>query len=473
MKGLLDSALKRRVVFTIALVCLALILLIFAFQNGSPTEAGDKALGQAFLNIEKEAILNITIERSEQTIELHRTGRTWTIKKPIQSPADHEHVLEMLQQIVSTRSLGKVTPEGDEYSIKELERFGLTHPSLRLTLNQDHTFAVGRRSRFDNTIYVQRREDKTIEIVNGALATLSSMTLFNLREKRILPHEPHRIEVLNVLGQNLTEIRREGEGFTVRHIHATGSNEPYEKTMQADKEAVGRLLATLCHARARRFVMERAKPAELKRFGLHPPLLQLEVSLTSGIKETLLFGRSSTKPKHLFATQGEKRVVDLGISSLLQDFSVTAQSLRDRRLLPFDQDTVRRIDLRRSGKLVLSLKRSDADNAQERNWFLHHPQQSRAKNSEVFGLLYRLWRLKGQGEESPRILPPKKPELMIALYGEEDKALGTLAFYPTEAGEFRADNVQNSLSAEIDRAWMEDFPSEPEFYRAELLDSSP
>jgi hypothetical protein len=153
------------------------------------------------------------------------------------------------------------------------------------------------------------------------------------------------------------------------------------KPLAADQSAVSGMLSTLSLLNSERLVEENA--ADLKRYGLDQPSVEVEISEKTNQSKNLLIGDDTPTGGAVYAMLAgrphvytiatfDKNSVDKGLNEL-----------RDKRLFTIDADKVSRIELRHGGQDIEFGRDKD-------EWQILKPKPMRADSSQVSELVQKL-----------------------------------------------------------------------------------
>lgn len=173
------------------------------------------------------------------------------------------------------------------------------------------------------------------------------------------------------------EIRRMGADPVVLVKGANWTIEAPRK-FPADADVVNAMVSTLAVLSSDRLVDD--KTADFAPYGLKTPLLTLVVSRKDGKSHTLHLGDNAPSGSAVYArVEGEKRLFVVSTSTKT-GLEKTWRDLRDKRLLPFDNDKLTRVEL---GAIEFGKNNANA-------WTIIKPQALRADNFAAEELVRKL-----------------------------------------------------------------------------------
>ncbi len=191
-------------------------------------------------------------------------------------------------------------------------------------------------------------------------------------------------KVLDVPDANIQSIdlkKKDGSSITLEKQNGKW-NIAGPEYWAADQDAVTSMLSAL-HPVSADSVVENTT-ANPSQFGLKNPSLAVTIHLKSGKSDELKFGDDVPAGSLVYAqASGDPKVFALA-SSVKTSFDKTANDLRDKRLLTFDQNHLARVNLA-SGKSDIEFGKNNAN-----EWQILKPQPYRADSFQVEELIRKL-----------------------------------------------------------------------------------
>ncbi|HEX4165850.1 MAG TPA: DUF4340 domain-containing protein [Bryobacteraceae bacterium] len=151
---------------------------------------------------------------------------------------------------------------------------------------------------------------------------------------------------------------------------------------KADQDAATTLLSSL-HPVSADSVVENSS-SDLTKYGLNKPSLDVTVHLANGKSDELLFGDDVPAGSLVYVRTANDPKIYAVASSVKTSLDKSANDLRDKRLLTFDQNHLTRIDLM-SGKSDIEFGKNNAN-----EWQMLKPQPYRVDSFQVEELLRKL-----------------------------------------------------------------------------------
>ncbi len=179
------------------------------------------------------------------------------------------------------------------------------------------------------------------------------------------------------------QIVHRGEGPITVQFNASGKWEMTSpKPLPADSVAVAALTNTASRLDSERVVDPNV--TDLKAYGLAPPLIAVNFTTKDGKTSRLLIGDNTPEGSAVYAKlDGDPRLFTMA-SSFKSTFDKEAKDLRDKRLLPFTQDTLNRIEISAQKQTYEFVKKGEGE------WEIDKPKIMRADSIQTDDLIQRL-----------------------------------------------------------------------------------
>jgi hypothetical protein len=153
------------------------------------------------------------------------------------------------------------------------------------------------------------------------------------------------------------------------------------KAMPADQDAVKSLIGSLAALTADRLIDEH--PGSLNEFGLTNPPEEVDVTVKGTVNKVLI-GSDTPSGSDAYVKLESKPAVYTIASSTKSNFDKSVNDLRDKRLLPFNQDKVTSVSLTSKGPAFEFGKNSQGE------WQITKPKPLRADTQQVDDLVRKL-----------------------------------------------------------------------------------
>lgn len=413
-----------------------------------------------------DAVTRLNLFVGDRTFTLEKQGTSegshWVITAPVHTPAEDSTINAMVRHFVELKHKATVDQGSQEGRAElDLALFGLQPPRFKVVLTDpqgtSHGLLVGKRNSFDGSIYVQQEGSNSVHLVAGSIEYQVDKTLFQLRDRRLLAFGADGVNKLQVrLGSS--------NGYTLeRRDQALWLTEP--KKWLADSTAGDGVISALGSIRAKAFVSEAATGEEMAKYHLEKPAVLATAHLTaSGEPVEIRLGREQgSDDSPLFATLGVGApILEVTNTAILRTVVTGASDLRDKHVLRFERSDVAQLSIEK-GDHKLSLEKRPQENNE--TWFLTAPKVTKAMDSEVSGLLYRLWSLEAtrvahDAPTSPQDVAAMgldSPGQTVELFDREGESLGALLFGFTDGDQQyvktrdsgRVDRVPKTVAEEI------------------------
>ncbi len=314
----------------------------------------------------------------------------WLITEPVRTAAEASTVDGLLDALAALSRTGKVEGEG----AKELSLFGLDHPRYLLTIKdaagKSETLLAGKKNSFDGSLYVKHPDDAFVSLVGGGLEYQLEKDLFGLRDKNLVTFKSDEVTKLSV------SLSQKRPGYSLEKRDGIWMLTDPKET-PADSVQVSAMLSALSSVAAKGFVVESQTPVDLKAAQLDRPEADVRLALPSG-ELRLLFsqveqGKQGESARYYATVAGGGPILELSSDWALGKLRLKAEDLRDRHVAIFDRQSVGTLELEKNGVRLSFTRKPEGDGE---TWEMTAPEQHKAQDATLAGLVYRLWSMKAK-----------------------------------------------------------------------------
>jgi hypothetical protein len=342
--------------------------------------------------VSADDITTITVTKEgHDEYRLSRRDKEWQINGPFEAPAMGATIRTMTQELASPRSEKCFAHSAKD---KELEKYGLDKPHLRVTITikdgdktKDHTLLVGKPAdQPASARYAKLGDGEAIYTVPDKLLAATDHAALDLLDKKLLALDAKDINsIKSNAGGVATKLQRQEKGWKVVESPA---GQPYD----ADVQTVSSLVSVWTNLTAQRFAAYGPK-ADFAKFGLDKPAWTVTVGSTANGKSA---GHSLTFGKPVENSAGDRYArLDNGTgivvlpASTVKELERTYLDFVDRTLLKFDPATGSGL-VRKQGAETLELVKKDD------NWRILKPADLQADDKTMQGLFEQMSTLRAE-----------------------------------------------------------------------------
>lgn len=336
----------------------------FGVFQAEKEELAAKESEEKLFPFDPEAVTSLSLHRlGEETIELEKGPEGWRIVSPLSAPADELEVQKILRDLGWARQLRHIQDEGD------MKPFGLEKPLLKVEARtaegETAHLAVGLRNTFDSTYFVSRAPGQVVT-ANSLVKTTLEKTVFDLREKKVIPLKTGDVEGIEIEGEKRVALALQ-EGIWQMLA-------PHEG--RADEKETKSLLRTLIDIRASGFPAREEKD-------LGDPTFRLTLTPKEGEPVRVRFWEAEEESYAEVEGGVFAAIPTTTLSPLRQD----PEELLDQRIAPFDTDKVAKVEVRTTEE-SFTLRRTDE------GWTIEEPKEAPARRWKVNAGITNLSELK-------------------------------------------------------------------------------
>jgi hypothetical protein len=403
----------------------------FGVYEAKKEEARAEFEAREVLRFDKEKVVRIQLERGGKITTVERTGTNdknlseWKVVQPVKDAGDNTTINGLLGVVDRLESEQVIAGKDRE----PLEVYGLDPPREKITLTLEggssHTLQVGKKSAFDNRLYVQRAGDEDVLLVKGFVEKSLLKKTFDLRRKELVRFEKSLVRRLSLSGAGVKiDLKKEGNDWSI--------TAPLED--RADKGEVDKILNTVLNLRATGFPLGEKPGVEI--YGLKPAEVTVEVFVGPDmLPSSVVLGRGQLKPNlgKVFARLQPAGPVAEVREYQLKNLQKPPFDLQAKAPLEFESKQVFKIKSATDQSLiVLEKEEEERESRKVEVWSLVSPRSAKAKGYKINSFLSGLKGLKAvkfAGEKQKADLAVfglDQPTRTITLYDREDRELGVL-----------------------------------------------
>jgi hypothetical protein len=414
-------------VLAVLLAGLATFYYVYEVRQAPDREKAASIKDNLWKGVEAKDVEEILVRKGAETLQLKKSGETWTLAAPVAAPADRQAVEGLASSLATLRVEREI-----EANPQKPADFGLAPPAMEITFKakgQERGVKLGAKNPTGTWVYAQETGKPAVLLVPEGLLREAQKPPSDFRDRTLLAFDRKDVKSVEVRGP---------AGQILATVAAKGPDE-WSLTAPlgapADREAITGLLEKLRTAKIKEFVAEGKGPAE---FGLdRPTRLTLEVGeAATRTTRTLRFGKALPEKKGVYAQREGEPGVLLVEEELWKAVPASAAALRDRSLFAYDRGKLERVEVESpKGKVALAL--------QDGKWRITAPVALRADDGAVSEWLFKARGLRAQdfvAEDARR----------LGTYGL-DKAQVRLTVWEKEAKEPKA--LLLAPAREKDRAY--------------------
>lgn len=329
---------KLRTTLFLLLVCAIFGGYLYLVENKLPTTDELTEQSKLVFNLESDKIEKLQFLEAEGApivCERKSDSGEWRITQPLNAKADTQVIQSILRELESlekSRDLGKV--QSAEYGLQPAQ----TQVQLWIK-GKSQSLLLGNPTAVGDQLYVADTKGDVF-LVNKNAADVFRKTVSDLRDKVLLDAEiAHATELLVKNNNNVVvHCKKEKEGtwqITEPAIH------------RGDPTQIERLIRDCTNLRAVDFIAE--ENTDLVSLGLEPPAGEILLWI-EGVSEPqrLLIGKNPEGKQEFYAKLGNRPNIVLVSAHVKDIFEKKIIVLRDKRLLPFDPETLERLEISQS-----------------------------------------------------------------------------------------------------------------------------
>jgi len=442
------------ILFAIFLVLLAFVLL-FEFKGKGAKDEEEKLLVHSSDDVQK-----ITLKKEDETITFQKNEEgEWLITEPLEAKAD-KYEVDRLASDFSDLKIERLVEEEPE----ELKKYGIPQKEINLWFkdkDEPIKILIGMENPLDQTFFAKRDDETRVVLISSNLKNLMEKSLFDFREKNIFKFETDDVKSVKLLAKKtLWVASKKGEEWFFRN--------PVNALAKSSK--IDDILSSLSGLKAKEFVSEEKKKADVKKYGLDRP--EYEISLGMPLKNQEVTFSLHKKDDKLYATTSLSTKIVEAEDSLISDLEKEAGELREKEVANFYSWEANRLHLK-MGEIDWELVKDEED-----NWHFESPLKEEADKSKVQTFIHKIESLEATEFIDPPLSLNLKdygldhPQAEVKIWVEEDEEKVKeitvhIGAEDKESKEVVVKNARFDYLFRVDSAFLEEFPKDTKDWKPE------
>ena len=405
---------KTTIVIAVLLILLGGYAYWFEYKGGQKKEE-QKEKEKTLFEVKKEDVTQIQIEGIDpKPVILAPSGKdAWTLTQPLQARADQGTVDRILSAFEKLKYKEVIEEQPKDLSSYELDKPKLTI-KLNLKGNAQRAISIGAKNPIDNVYYIKANNDPRVYLAEGTLGDLSSITLLDLRDKKLTDFSSEKVESVSMKTAQLDlQFKKEnGVWKILKPVQSTAS----------DSEVTS-LLSSLENLRATSFVDD--PQADVTKYGLDKPFASVELVLEKGLRQKLDFGK--TGEETYCRIEGNPAIAAVG-DTLNATFEKKLEDWREKKVLAFNRFDVEEFRVKIGGK-EYAFKKGESD-----KWNQLSPAKGEIEYDQIQSVLEKVEsaEISKYGEQTALTAPPSAEISLTMKDWQEKTTKKHLSFGPVE-----------------------------------------
>lgn len=360
----------RTTLILLGVLTLLAAYIYFVEIRGKAEKTRTEEKSKKLLSMENTEIQSISVTRASDSFECEKNlQEDWHLLSPVEDLADKSNMAAMAS------SLADMKIEREDPNAQSLSDFGLEPPmstviAVSKTGKRD-TLYFGDKNPTGTFLYARKAGEKRVVLTSNSIQTYLTKPIFDIRDKSILPFEKNDVERIQMTapGGNWVLARTGGVWNLLSPVKA-----------RADENAVDSFLNQFLWAKAKEYAEE--NPKSLVPYGLSRPAMVLTLTMGADKSQKILsLGKLKGKDR-IYGKDSGRSAVFLADTSLLREFKKTAFELRDKKIVFFQTDSVRSIEVSYPDRPALICRKDTAD-----NWLIESPKKAKAISFKINTIL--------------------------------------------------------------------------------------
>ncbi|HXK60978.1 MAG TPA: DUF4340 domain-containing protein [Acidobacteriota bacterium] len=371
---------KTIVILLVIFVGLFSFIYFYEIQ-GEKARQEAKEREEKLIQLDRDKINEIEIVRKDKDpIVLKKSGDNWSMRQPIETPADSSTIDILLSAASSARIDRKL-----EQAATEAAKYGLDDPRIRVVFKADQDqvrLLLGADDFTGSKVYVQVEGSSDVYLTSDYLYTCADKELKEWRNRKALTFDRNQAQNIEIdRGSDQIKLEKKGDKWLLVH--------PISET--ADEGTINSLLSTLEYAEAQEFVAE--QPENLKQYGLQTPAVTLRIR-EEGKDSWLTLQLGKKQGDEYLARNLERTPVFTLKSEVYDKLTQKLWEFRDKSVVDVEQDQVAQLTFKREDTEI-TLKHQD-----DGKWLVEKPDSLKGKEAYTWKFWYPLTDIKYESIEA-------------------------------------------------------------------------
>jgi hypothetical protein len=408
-------------VLAVLLAGLATFYYVYEVRQAPDREKAAAVKDHLWKGVEAKDVEEIVVRKGAETLQLKKTGETWSLTAPVAAPADRQAADGLASSLATLRVEREI-----EANPQQPADFGLAPPAVEITFKakgQERGVKLGSKNPTGIWVYAQEAGKPAVLLVPDSLLRDAQKPTGDFRDRTLLAFDRKDVKGIEVRGPG---------GQVLAAVAARGADEwalTGPLAAPADREAVTALLEKLRAARIKEFVADGTSPAE---YGLdRPTRLTLEMGeAATRTTRSVRFGRALPDRKGVYAQREGEPGVLVVEEELWTAVPTSATALRDKSVFAYDRGKLERVEIESpKGKVALAL--------QDGKWRITAPSALRGDDGAVSEWLFKARDLRArefvaEDGKRPAAYGLDKPQIRLTVWEKDAKEPKVLLLAPAK-----------------------------------------
>jgi hypothetical protein len=405
---------KTTIVIAILVLLLGGYAYWFEYKGGQKKEE-QKEKEKTLFEVKKEDVTRIQIDGLDpKPVILAPSGKdAWSLNQPLQARADQGSVDRILSAFEKVKYKEVIEEQSKNLSSYELDKPKMTI-QLNLKGNVQKAVSIGAKNPIDNVYYIKVNNDPRVYLAEGTIGDLSSITLLDLRDKKLTDFSSEKVESVSMKTAQIDLQFKKANGIwkMLKPVQSPAS----------DSEVTS-LLSSLENLRATSFVDEPS--TDVTKYGLDKPLASVELVLEKGLRQKLDFGK--TEQETYCRIEGNPAIAAVG-DTLNATFEKKLEDWREKKVLAFNRFDVEELRAKIAGKEFV-LKKGESD-----KWNQLSPAKGEVEYDKIQSVLEKIESAEiSKYAEQTALTAPHSAEIFLTMKDWQEKTTKKhLSFGPVE-----------------------------------------
>jgi hypothetical protein len=331
------------------IAALALFAFIVFVERRNPTEKAAPGKSLIFPKIAANTVTGLELQTTNVLIRAERTNETWRLTRPFY-PAQSTPIDSFVSALIALPKFDVISATEVSAQQGKLKDYGLEPPAAVFTLSQGpnrYTLQLGNLTALRDQLYAAVPGSGEVLVTDASILRAIPASVNDWRSQMLLHLANRPFDHIQIrAGQSVLEFEQD----TTNHVWRISKPTP----ARANDQRITALLQQLSAARVKQFVTD-SPTADLDRYGLQTPALELSFSLDTNRVTALEFGASPTNdPASVYVRRLSTTNIVEANKEILDALSLPYKAFHDPHLLSTDPNQLTIIQVKGAAPFTLA-----------------------------------------------------------------------------------------------------------------------
>jgi hypothetical protein len=331
------------------IAAIALFAFIVFVERRNPEQKVSAEKNLIFQKLPANSVTGLEIQTTNIVIRAERTNDVWRLTRPFY-PAQSTPIDSFVAALTALPKFDVISASEVSAQQGKLKDYGLEPPAAVFTVSQGsnrYTLQIGNLTALRDQLYAAVPGSGEVLVTDASILRALPASVNDWRSPMLLQLAGRPFDHIQIRsGQSVLEFEQD----TTNHVWRISKPTP----ARANDQRITALLQQLSAARVKQFVTD-SPTADLDRYGLQTPALELSFSLDTNRVTALEFGASPTNdPGGVYVRRVSTTNIVLASHELLDSLSLPYKAFHDPHLISSDPNQLTVVQIKGPAPFTLA-----------------------------------------------------------------------------------------------------------------------